>query len=379
MEKVKVTTKWLNSLKTGLPKKFADSEQKALQIWIGKNDISFYFVMKHQQKQYHQRIGKYPSMQLQEARNEILNRLGKLANYGTLDTPTPRKLPRVGDAIDALCNSCSNSNTKTNYTAYLRVFNRFRETKIRDLSHQEILKIHQNMADHPVMANHAVKTLATAISKLYKTLQITDQDNPARNIKLYPQFPRKRFLNDTEAPRIIAELEKMTGKPLYSAQAYALLMMIYTGQRKSNVLAMDYSEIVNREMWVIPAAKAKGKSDIAVPLNEYAQKILEKICGNKKFPKSGPVFLYRGKPMKEVRKTMKTVCEICGIKDLHVHDLRRSLGSWMLMNGVDIAVVSRTLGHKSIAVTEKVYAHLLPEKISNATRLAVEAMRTGKV
>ena len=76
---------------------------------------------------------------------------------------------------------------------------------------------------------------------------------------------------------------------------------------------------------------------------------------------------------------MKTVCEICGIKDLHVHDLRRSLGSWMLMNGVDIAVVSRTLGHKSIAVTEKVYAHLLPEKISNATRLAVEAMRTGKV
>ena len=123
----------------------------------------------------------------------------------------------------------------------------------------------------------------------------------------------------------------------------------------------------------------EGKSDIAVPLNEYAQKILEKICGNKKFPKSGPVFLYRGKPMKEVRKTMKTVCEICGIKDLHVHDLRRSLGSWMLMNGVDIAVVSRTLGHKSIAVTEKVYAHLLPEKISNATRLAVEAMRTGKV
>ena len=68
-----------------------------------------------------------------------------------------------------------------------------------------------------------------------------------------------------------------------------------------------------------------------------------------------------------------------GPLDLHVHDLRRSLGSWMLMNGVDIAVVSRTLGHKSIAVTEKVYAHLLPEKISNATRLAVEAMRTGKV
>ena len=49
------------------------------------------------------------------------------------------------------------------------------------------------------------------------------------------------------------------------------------------------------------------------------------------------------------------------------------------MNGVDIAVVSRTLGHKSISVTERVYAHLLPEKISSATTLAVESMRTGKV
>ena len=379
MEKIKATTKWLNSLKTGLPKKFADSEQKALQIWIGKNDISFYFVMKHQQKQYHQCIGKYPEMQLQEARNEVLNRLGKLANHGSLNAPTPRQSPLLADAVDSFCASFKNPKTKANYQTFLRVFDHLRTRKLRDLKHEEILKIHQNMASHPVMANHAVKALATAISRLYQALNLFDQDNPARNIKLYPEFPRKRFLNDSEAPKIIAELEKMTTKPLYSAQAYALLMMIYTGQRKSNVLAMDYSEIINLEMWVIPAEKAKGKSDIAVPLNEYALKILETLAGKKNFPKSGPVFLYRGKPMKEVRKTMKTVCEICGIKDLHVHDLRRSLGSWMLMNGVDIAVVSRTLGHKSIAVTEKVYAHLLPEKISNATRLAVESMRSGKV
>lgn len=379
MEKIKVTTKWLNSLKPGQNKKYADSEQKALQIWIGKNDISFYFVIKHQGKQYHQRIGKYPDIQLAEARNESLNRLGKLANHGTLEAPIPRKLPLVGDAIEALCKSCSNSRTKTNYTAYLRVFDHLRETKIRDLKHQDILKIHQDMVNHPVMANHAVKTLATAISRLYKALNITDQENPAKDIKLYPQFPRKRFLDGNEAPAIIAELEKMTGKKLYAAQAYALLMMIYTGQRKSNVLAMDYSELSRQGVWVIPAAKAKGKSDITVPLNEYALNILEKRCGSKDFPKTGPVFLYRGKPLKEVRKTMSTACKNCGIQDLHVHDLRRSLGSWMLMNGVDIAVVSRTLGHKSISVTERVYAHLLPEKISSATTLAVESMRTGKV
>ena len=194
---------------------------------------------------------------------------------------------------------------------------------------------------------------------------------------LYPETPRKRFLDEQEAPAIIEELEKMTQQPLYAVQASALLMMIYTGQRKSNVLAMDYSEIRNG-VWTVPGDKAKAGDDIVVPLNQYSSEILKKLCGAT-FPAAGPVFVRRGTRLKDVRKTMAEVCRRCGIDDLHIHDLRRSLGSWMLMNGVDIAVVSRTLGHKSISVTEKVYAHLLPGKISEATQSAVAAMKTGKV
>ena len=234
------------------------------------------------------------------------------------------------------------------------------------------------MNDRPVMANHAVKTLATAISRLYDYMEVTDYSNPARDIPLYREHARKRFMDNNEAPAIIRALEELTSNCHNSVQAYAILVMIYTGQRKMNVLSMDYSEIWNGETWTIPAEKAKGKSDITVPLNDYAKEILHKLCGSKKLPSSGPVFLFRGHQMKEVRKTMATACRMCGITDLHVHDLRRSLGSWMLMNGVDIAVVSRTLGHKSIAVTEKVYAHLLPGKISSATQSAIKAMRSGK-
>ena len=51
----------------------------------------------------------------------------------------------------------------------------------------------------------------------------------------------------------------------------------------------------------------------------------------------------------------------------------------MLMNGTPIEVVSKTLGHSSIRVTEQVYAHLLPKKISTATGSAVSAMRKGVV
>jgi site-specific recombinase XerD len=50
----------------------------------------------------------------------------------------------------------------------------------------------------------------------------------------------------------------------------------------------------------------------------------------------------------------------------------------MLNNGVPIAVVSRTLGHSSIRVTEQVYAHLLGSTVSNATNQAINSMLKGE-
>ena len=76
---------------------------------------------------------------------------------------------------------------------------------------------------------------------------------------------------------------------------------------------------------------------------------------------------------------MTTICKECNLTDLHLHDLRRSLGSWMLTNGEPIEVVSQTLGHSSTKVTEQVYAHLLSTRKREATAKAVSAMRKGKV
>lgn len=394
MQKIKFTVKWIDRISAGIQEKFSDTETRGLQLWVTKTAFSFYFVVKHKGIQYHQCIGKYPDMKLEEARIEVLNRLGKLVNYGKTDAPTARREPILADAIDSFCASFQNQKTKNNYESYLRAFSAFRNQKIKDITHAEIVNIHKKMKNHPVMANHCVKTLATAISRIHEAIGISDYENPARNITFYREYPRKRFLDGNEAKSIIDELEKITKEPLYRIQAFAILMMIYTGQRKSNVLQMDYSEVWNNpiwndqignnqigndQIWTIPDRKAKGgKSEISVPLNDFAKDILRKVSGEKEIPKEGPVFIRRGVPMKEVRKTMKEVCRRCKIDDLHIHDLRRSLGSWMLMNGVGIAVVSRMLGHKSIAVTEKVYAHLLPEKISSATQSAVNAMRKGK-
>ena len=45
------------------------------------------------------------------------------------------------------------------------------------------------------------------------------------------------------------------------------------------------------------------------------------------------------------------------------HTLRHTYASHLLMNGYNIFVVSRWLGHSSVRVTEKHYGHLIPESV----------------
>ena len=48
-----------------------------------------------------------------------------------------------------------------------------------------------------------------------------------------------------------------------------------------------------------------------------------------------------------------------GLKDVRMHDLRRTFGYNLIKNGMSIYKVSKLLGHKSVNTTEKHYAPLL--------------------
>ncbi|HEV7559643.1 MAG TPA: tyrosine-type recombinase/integrase, partial [Kofleriaceae bacterium] len=48
-------------------------------------------------------------------------------------------------------------------------------------------------------------------------------------------------------------------------------------------------------------------------------------------------------------------------KSLSWHDLRHTCASWWVLNDGDIFRLSKLLGHKTVLVTQKTYAHLAPE------------------
>ena len=56
------------------------------------------------------------------------------------------------------------------------------------------------------------------------------------------------------------------------------------------------------------------------------------------------------------------LCRRAGIEDLRVHDLRRTLGSWMAMQGASLPMIGGLLGHADPQTTAR-YVHLVDKRL----------------
>lgn len=379
MKKVKFTISFVKKLMVGEIERYADTETPGLQIKVSKTKITYLFSKRHNYKLHEFVLGQHPDIVLEEARTLALERLAALSNYDDISSVVVRKQPTVKEAIDLWLESQSN---KAKAKSAMRYFIRWEDKKIAELTAVDIERMFNSMKKTPVAANRSFRYLKTAFNKVFRKLKM---ENPVPyifdGITKHPEFPRTRYLQEEEAPAIIETLKQMRSKPMYAEQAKALLLMVFTGQRKSRVLGITAEQIerVQRpngelHIWHVPGNENKLPVDLT--LNEYAWGI---ITDQMKIHPRGHLFLWRNKPIHDCRKTLLAACREHDIENLHIHDLRRSLGTWMLSSGASIEEVSETLGHSSIRVTEQVYAHLLGSRGREATTTAIDAMLKGKV
>ena len=61
------------------------------------------------------------------------------------------------------------------------------------------------------------------------------------------------------------------------------------------------------------------------------------------------------------------------LRDLRIHDLRRTLGSWQAATGASLSVIGKSLGHKDMATT-MVYARLDLDPVRQSMQKATAAL-----
>jgi integrase len=214
-------------------------------------------------------------------------------------------------------------------------------------------------------ANHALKLVRSIYAHACKA-KLFRGDNPAAGLGTLKIESRDRFLQKDELPRLFKALAETRDTQL---RDYVLLSML-TGARKSNVLAMSWQDIdFDRRVWRIP--DTKNGSPVIVQLPDIAVDILRERHDNG----SEWVFPGRGKSghMESPKKGVKSLMDRAGITGVRIHDLRRTLGSWQAITGASLAIIGKSLGHKSVDAT-LIYARLSADPVRESVERATAAM-----
>ena len=201
---------------------------------------------------------------------------------------------------------------------------------------------------------------------------------PANKGQKYPPEP----LTDAEIRALIKACSTRAPTGVRNA---ALIVVLWRGQlRVSEALDLTPKDI-DREAGTLRILHGKGDQARVVGLDTLAFAFIERWLDMRKARGingrgTKPVFCtLKGEPLGPtrgegkrgayVRAMLKRMGERAGIeKRVHPHGLRHTGAAELRAEGADIGIISKQLGHKSIATTAKYLDHISPQAVIDAMR-----------
>lgn len=248
------------------------------------------------------------------------------------------------------------------WEAYLKGWARRR---LADIGRKDVATLHARLGrDHGrYQANRVLALLSGMFAEGER--QGLCQANPCRGIRRFKEEKRDRYLDGDELARFFEALETEPQRDFF-------LLLLLTGCRRGSLLAMRWQEIDwERGLWRIP--DAKGGQVVVVPLVAPAVAILEA----RRREANGHGWVFPGRygrgHLVDPMPAWRRICQRAGLENARIHDLRRTLGSWMAKDGAPILTIAKALGHADLSSTE-VYARLSVDPVREAVDKATEAM-----
>lgn len=221
----------------------------------------------------------------------------------------------------------------------------------------------------PATINQDLALIRTIIKRAVREWSWLDREV---HVKMLPMNnARDRVLSESEEVRLLQALPEHLKDIVRLALA--------TGLRKGNLIGLRWEWVsFERQTLTIPASEMKNNVALGIPLTSTTLAILRRQRG--KHPDF--VFSYKGNRLTSLANaTWQLACKRADIKDLTVHDLRRSWATRMAIQGVPIDAILRLGGWNNYAMLLKRYAHLQPEHLREAAEMAskplVSTARSG--
>lgn len=351
-----------------------DTKIRGLELMVTPQGAkSFKVYRKLNNKPIRITLGKYPEMTIENARREAQNILAKM-NAGKNPNEEKKKLrteTTFSDLFSLFMERYSKNHKKTwqsDQRDVPRFLSHWFQKKLSAISKQDVQAIHEKICRENGL--YQANRLLARIHIIYnKAIEWGWEGmNPAKGIKKFKEKSRDRFLHPDELPKFLDSLDKEQNDTIRDY----IYVSLFTGARKSNVLAMRWEDIhLERKEWRI--RETKNGEPLRIHLIDSVLDVLRQRL--EKYGKREWVFEGPGRTghLMEPKAGWKRILERAGIQDLRLHDLRRTLGSWQAATGANSYMIGRTLGHKNSQSTA-VYARLNLDPVRDSVEKATQAM-----
>ena len=305
------------------------------------------------------RIGSFPETTVEQARREA-TRLNAEAVEG--GNPQARRRAKRGEAtlgeiFDEYLERHAKPHKRTwqaDDETFQRHLKPLADRRISTISREDVERLKTRIGgqkgdDRPYMANRVLALLSTIYNKA-----APDTPNPTRGVQRFPEQSRDRHMTKDEIRHFFAALADEA--PLW-ADFFSL--GIFTGARRGNLFSMRWADVdLNTRRWTIPGRESKSGKAMPIPLSAAATEILRRrAAANGDSDFVFPSETSASGHIEDSRKAWARVVKRADLADLRIHDLRRSLASVMVAEGVPLVTIAKTLGHRDLKATA-VYARL---------------------
>jgi integrase len=369
------------------------------------------------------KLGAFPEMTVEKARKEAEKVLGEFASGANPAEArrTVRGEPTFTEAFDLFLTgkrkrdgSPLGERTKRDYQDVLRLYlTPIKDKKLSQVDRAVVKAIHKKAtAKSAAQADRALAVVSSVFSYMADQ-EIFSGTNPASRVQKNPAPARDRFAQADELPRLLEAIAQ-------SDQRDYFLLSLLTGARRANVQAMAWRDLdLSGAVWRI--GMTKNGTPQNVPLSPEAVVILKARqeravfspfvfpgtgkTGHLVEPKTAWATVLRSASLARLldalkiegderaeadalaigslakaerkyhaqAKAVKIDPEHFSMTDLRIHDLRRTLGSWQAKTGASMAIIGKSLNHKTHQATA-IYARLDLDPVRQSVNTATAAM-----
>ena len=312
-------------------------------------------------------LGRYGVLTVDQARDQARKHLVNIG--GGADPVEMRRRAADGVTVMQLCRAYLDEYATIHKRTWRdderrinkRIVPAWGSQKAVSIRHSDVAALHARIgANTPYEANRTVELLSKMFELAAKWGVVPDEHrNPAKGVEQFKEHKRDRWVTPEELPKLAAAIDQERN----AYARYALWLYLLTGVRKNELLRAEWEHVdLARKELRLPETKS-GRVHY-VPLSEPAIALLRAIpvinTSPFVFPGTGVTghLINIDKPWRRVRK-------VAGVEDVRLHDLRRTVGSWLAQSGNSLHLIGRVLNHSN-ASTTAVYARFAQDNVRQA-------------